>query len=81
MRRWTCARLLDGLDSLETDLPLDQLGELMEVARRATAAQVTELVIAPPLVTFEGDRDDGRGYVLEIDEEAVRTEVQGLIGD
>jgi LCP family protein required for cell wall assembly len=73
--------VLDGLDSLETDLPLDQLGELMEVARRATSAQVTELVISPPLVTFEGDRDDGRGYVLEIDEEAVRTEVQGLIGD
>ena len=73
--------VLDGLDSLETDLPLDQLGELMEVARRATSAQVTELVISPPLVTFEGDRDDGRGYVLEIDEEAVRTEVQGLIAD
>ena len=73
--------LIDGLDSLETDLPLDQLGALMELARRAGDAEVTELVIGPPLITFEGDRDDGRGYVLEADFEAIRAEVQGFIGD
>jgi LCP family protein required for cell wall assembly len=57
------ATLLDGLDSLETDLPLN------------------ELVIQPPLITFEGDRGDGRGYILEPDVEAIRAEVQGLIGE
>ena len=73
--------LLEGLASLETDLPLDQLDSLMELARRAGEAEVTELVIGPPLITFEGDRDDGRGYVLEADFDAIRAEVQGLIGD
>jgi LCP family protein required for cell wall assembly len=73
-------QLLDGLDSLETDLPLDDLGTLLELARRATGARVSELVIAPPLITFEGDRGDGRGYVLEPDVEAIRDEVQGRIG-
>ncbi len=73
--------LIDGFDSLETDLPLDQLSSLVELARRAGDAEVTELVIGPPLITFEGDRDDGRGYVLEADFDAIRAEVQGLIGD
>ena len=73
--------LLDGLDSLETDLPIDQLPALVELARRAAGAEVNELVIGPPLVTFEGDRDDGRGYVIEVDVEAIRAEVQALIGD
>jgi LCP family protein required for cell wall assembly len=75
------ATLLDGLDSLETDLPLDELFTLMELARRADDANVNELVIQPPLITFEGDRGDGRGYILEPDVEAIRAEVQGLIGE
>jgi anionic cell wall polymer biosynthesis LytR-Cps2A-Psr (LCP) family protein len=73
--------LLDGLESLETDLPLEQLDPLVELARRAADAEVTELVIQPPLITFEGDRGDGRGYVLEADVEAIRTEVQGLLAE
>ena len=73
--------LLDSLDSLETDLPLDQLPELVELARRASGAQVNELVIQPPLITFAGDREDGRGYVLEADIEAIRAEVRALIAD
>jgi LCP family protein required for cell wall assembly len=75
------ATLLDGLDSLETDLPLDELFTLMELARRADDANVNELVIQPPLITFDGDRGDGRGYILEPDVEAIRAEVQGLIGE
>ena len=74
------AALVDGLDSLETDLPLDELFTLMELARRADDANVNELVIQPPLITFEGDRGDGRGYILEPDVEAIRAEVQELIG-
>ena len=73
--------LLEGLDSLETDLPLDELFTLMELARRADDATVNELVIQPPLITFEGDRGDGRGYILEPDVEAIRAEVQELIGE
>jgi LCP family protein required for cell wall assembly len=73
--------LLDGLDSLDTDLPLDDLSALVELARRATDADVNEIVIQPPLITFEGDRGDGRGYVLEADVEAIRQEVQAAIGE
>jgi polyisoprenyl-teichoic acid--peptidoglycan teichoic acid transferase len=75
------AALLDGLDSLDTDLPLDELPTLMELALRAGDAEVSELVIQPPLITFEGDRGDGRGYILEPDVEAIRAEVQELIGE
>lgn len=73
--------VLDSLDSLETDLPLDDLPTLLELARRAGNAEVETLVIQPPLITFEGDRDDGRGYIVEADIEAIREEVQALIGD
>lgn len=73
--------LLDGFESLETDLPLDELESLLELARRAREAEVANLVIQPPLITFEGDRDDGRGYVLEADFDAIEAEVQALIGD
>ena len=73
--------LIDGLDSLETDVPLDELPTLIELARRAADAEVERLLIEPPLITFEGDRGDGRGYVLEPDIEAIRAEVQGLIGE
>ena len=73
--------VIDSLGSLETDLPLDDLPTLLELARRATDAEVHNLLIRPPLITFEGDRNDGRGYVLEPDVEAIRVEVQELIGD
>lgn len=74
--------LVESLESLETDLPLEELPTLLELARRATGAEVDHLVIGPPdMITFEGDRDDGRGYVLEPGIEAIRAEVQELIGD
>ena len=75
------AALVESLDSLETDLPLGELPTLLELARRAGAAEVTRLLIRPPLILFEGDRNDGRGYVLEPDVEAIRAEVRPLIGD
>jgi LCP family protein required for cell wall assembly len=72
--------LIAGLDSLETDLPLDELRTFVEIARRAQDARVTELVIGPPdLIVFEGDRNDGRGYVLEPDVEAIRERVADII--
>jgi LCP family protein required for cell wall assembly len=75
------AALLDGLDSLETDLPLDQLPTLLELGSRATDADVSGLVIEPPLIVSEGDIGDGRGYILIPDVEAIRAEVQELIGE
>jgi LCP family protein required for cell wall assembly len=75
------ASLLEGFESLETDLPLEEMPTLLELARRAREAEVQNLVIEPPLITFEGDRGDGRGYILEADFEAIRAEVQALIGE
>lgn len=75
------AALVDTFDSLETDLPLGDFATLLELATRSADAEVSHLVIQPPLIVFEGDRGDGRGYVLEPDIEAIRAEVQGLIGE
>jgi LCP family protein required for cell wall assembly len=72
---------LNSFDSLETDLPLDDLPTLLELARLAADAEVREVLVEPPLITFEGDRGDGRGYVLEPDIEAIRDEVQAQIGE
>lgn len=75
------AELVENLDSLETDLPMAELPTLLELASRVSDAEVTQLVIEPPLIVFEGDRGDGRGYILEPDVEAIRAEVQALIGE
>ena len=72
---------LDSFDSLETDLPLDDLPTLLELARRATEAEANTVLVRPPLITFEGDRGDGRGYVLEPDIEGIRAAAQALIDE
>lgn len=75
------AALLEALDSLRTDLPLDELPTLMEIARRAQDAQVTREVLSPPrFITFEGIAA-GRGYILVPDVEAIRAVARQLIGD
>ena len=75
------AGLLDGLSSLETDLPLGDLPTLIEIGRRAQDATVTRQVLQPPdFITFEGDRGDGRGYVLEPNVEAIRAYAKEHIG-
>jgi anionic cell wall polymer biosynthesis LytR-Cps2A-Psr (LCP) family protein len=74
------SELLDGLDALETDLNLDDLPTFLEIVRRAQDAEVSRVVVGPPdMIVFEGDRGDGRGYVLEPDPEAIRAEVTALI--
>ncbi|HEX6140918.1 MAG TPA: LCP family protein [Candidatus Limnocylindria bacterium] len=73
--------LLSGLASLDTDLPLDDLPTLLEIARRAQAAEVTRQVLQPPeFIPFEGDAGDGRGYILEPDVEAIRDYAARTIG-
>ena len=74
--------LLDGLNSFETDLPLEDLPTLLEIGRRAQLATVTRQVLQPPeFITFEGDAGDGRGYVLEPDVDAIRAYAARTIGD
>lgn len=76
------ADLVSGLASFETDLPLDDLPTLIEIARRARNADVTGEVLGPPdFILFEGDRGDGRGYIIEPDIEAIRAFVAEHIGD
>jgi LCP family protein required for cell wall assembly len=66
--------LLDGLFSFDTDLPLDQMPTLIELARRAQSADVTTQVLDPDhgFISFAGDRGDGRGYILQPDIDAMR---------
>jgi LCP family protein required for cell wall assembly len=66
--------LLDSLDSFDTDLPLDQMATLVEIAKRAQSAKVTKQVLDPQdgFITQAGDLGDGRGYVLVPDIEAMR---------
>lgn len=67
-------QLLDGLFSFETDLPLDQMPTLIELAKRAQDATVTDQVFTPAdgFIVNEGDFGDGRGYILIPDIEAMR---------
>jgi LCP family protein required for cell wall assembly len=67
-------QLLDGLVSFETDLPLDEMPTLIELARRAQNADVTMQVFNPQdgFVVREGDFGDGRGYVIIPDIQAMR---------
>ena len=73
--------LVDALDSLNTDLPINELPTLLELGRRAYGADIRYLVIQPPLITFQGDLGDGRGYVLVADFASIRAQVQALIGN
>ena len=67
-------QLLDSLFSFETDLPLDEMPTLIEIASRAQTAKVTEQVLNPQdgFIVREGDFGDGRGYILIPDIEAMR---------
>jgi LCP family protein required for cell wall assembly len=74
------SQLLNGIDSLETDLPLDDLRTLVEIARRVQNASVERVLVEPPdMIVLEGDLGDGRGYVLVPSVEAIRDAVTALI--
>ena len=74
------SELLEGLDSLETDLPLGDLPTLIEIARRTQDASVERVLVQPPdMIVQEGDLGDGRGYVLVPNVEAIRAAVIALI--
>jgi LCP family protein required for cell wall assembly len=76
------AEFFSGLRSFETDLPLDDLPTLLEIVRRARDAEVTGEVLGPPeYILFEGDRGDGRGYVIQPNIEAIRAFIAEHITD
>jgi LCP family protein required for cell wall assembly len=75
------ADLFAGLESFETDLPLDDLPTLIEIARRAQDAEVTDEVLGPEYHIFEGDRGDGRGYIIQLNVETVRAFIAQHIAD
>jgi LCP family protein required for cell wall assembly len=66
--------MLDALYSFKTDLPLNDMPTLIELARRAQSAKKTTQVLDPDhgFISFAGDRGDGRGYVLEPNIDAMR---------
>ena len=72
---------IESLDSLETDLPLDELPTLVELARRAQEADVSRQVARPPdFIAAEGDIGDGRGYILQPNLEAIQGWIAEHIG-
>jgi LCP family protein required for cell wall assembly len=75
--------LLDQLFSFETDLPLEELPTLIEIARRAQDAKVTRQVLSPQdgFVLQAGDLGDGRGYVIVPDIDAIRAFVADHLRD
>ena len=74
--------ILDTLDGMQTDLPLDKLPTLIELAHRADGASRTMQVLQPPdFITFEGDAGDGRGYILSPDIDAIRAFAAAHLGD
>lgn len=66
--------LLGTLFSFNTDLPLDQMPTLIEIATRAQEASVTDQVFNPDdgFIEREGDFGDGRGYVVIPNIDAMR---------
>jgi polyisoprenyl-teichoic acid--peptidoglycan teichoic acid transferase len=72
-------QLLDGLDSLETDLPLADLPTLVEIARRAQDASVERVLVQPPTMIVQEGVIDERGYVLVPDIAAIRAAVTAFI--
>lgn len=73
-------QLLDGLNTFGTDLPLRDIPTFLELARRAQHATVNGEVLGPAYQTFQGDRGDGRGYIIQMNLDAVRGFVAATIG-
>ena len=56
--------LIPVLASFESDIPLDKIPTLVEVARRSQGAQATIQVLAPPRFALFTGLDGARGYVM-----------------
>ena len=75
------AVLFNELESLDTDLPQDQMPTLFEIAEASRDARVTRQVLMPPrFALFEGIQG-ARGWVMIPNVPEMRDFVQGLMGD
>ena len=74
--------LAGSLNSLETDLPLDKLPTLLEIARRSINAEIVSQVLRPPrFALFEGIENGPRGWVMIPNLPEIRGYVQAVMGD
>jgi LCP family protein required for cell wall assembly len=75
-------RLLRTLAGMETNLPMGDLPTLTELARRAARADYVSQVLMPPQFSLGyGDFQDGRGWVIIPNIEAMRHQVRLLFGN
>jgi LCP family protein required for cell wall assembly len=73
-------RLLRGLRSLETNLPLGELPTLLEIGRRSADARVSREVLGPSYARFMGiEPNSGRGWVIIPDVARIRAYVRSVM--
>ena len=72
--------LLPAMPSIETDIPMEKIPTLIELARRSRGAQVSHQVLGPPqYAVFEG-LAGVRGWVMIPNIEAMRAYAQSVMG-
>jgi LCP family protein required for cell wall assembly len=75
--------LLENLGWFGTDISLDKLPTLLEIARRASDAEVSMMVLGPPrFALFEGiEPGSGRGWVMIPNLAEMQAYVDAVMGD
>lgn len=67
--------------SVVTDMPLDRIPTLIEIARRSTTAEVSSQVLRPPrFALFEGEEGPARGWVMIPNVPEMRAYAQSVMG-
>jgi LCP family protein required for cell wall assembly len=76
-------RELLGMDSITTNLPIDELATLREIGRLSADAKVSREVFAPPKYTLFTGIDPSRGgaWVIKPNLAAIRAYVRSVIPD
>ncbi len=70
------------LNSLQTDIGLDEITTLLEIGRRSASAEVTAIVLKPPRFSlFVGFEDSPRGWVMIPDVAEIRAYARSALTD
>ena len=70
------------LDSLQTDIGLDEVPTLLEIGRRSASAVVTAIVLEPPRFSlFVGFENSPRGWVMIPDVPEIRAYARSVTAD
>jgi LCP family protein required for cell wall assembly len=72
--------LYQSLGSLQTDIPLEKVWTLIELARRSADAVLVGQVLSPPRFGWAG-MVDGRGWIMSPNLAAMRAYVAEVMGD